>query len=235
MTKPDKQITAWKTFIVWATIPSTIEWLQRERKFAESIDSPYQTLHRGINSTIVLLSATCIDGFLAECLQAFAGRLHLKDTFNCRLNLDYIERVSAASYKGKTELFCVPLGKSLDELLKNQQVNEQVKTLFIFRNGLAHGRSAEYRSYSENYSGKREFEAHGKYKTVEEYLGKRKLISKNDTGRQDLFSDQIADHFASLVEPYIRCVVSVLPKEQSQTMSRLVEIAFCKKPKFNNK
>ncbi len=235
MTRPDKQVTAWWTSIVWATVPSTIEWLQRERESAKSIDSPHKNLHRGINSTIVLLSASCIEGFLVECLQSFASRIHLKDTFHNRLSLDYIERVSTATYAKMSGLFRVAVGKSLDELLENQQIHKQVKNLFKFRNGLAHGRSAEYRSYSKNYSGKREFEAHGQYKEVEEYLIKNKLISGNEIGRQDLFSDKIADHFASLVEPYIRCVVSVLPKEQSETMSHLVEVALCEKPKWKNK
>jgi len=232
MARPDK-ITAWKTFIVWATIPSTIQWLQRERESAKSVDSPYKTLRRGINSTIVLLSASCIEGFLVECLQAFTSRLQLKDTFHNRLSLDYLERVSAATYAKIPGFFRAAAGKSLDELLENQQIHDQVNILFTFRNGLAHGRSAEYRS--EDFSGRREFKAHGQYREVEKYLIKNKLISGNEIGRQDLFSDRIADHFASLVEPYVRRVASVLPKEQSETMSDLVEMAFREKSKLKNK
>jgi hypothetical protein len=182
----------------------------------------------------VLLSATCIEGFLRECLQSFENTLSSKDTFDKRLKHNYYERVSNATFGEMSKLFCLALGKPLSEIFKGQTILEQVAILFKFRNGIAHGRSLEYRSYSAYASEPStwEFEAWGQYESVEEYLIKNKFISKTD---EDVFSNEIADHFAGLIEPYIRCIVSVLPEEQSKSLRFRLRVAFSDKPSGNGK
>lgn len=211
-----------------------IEWLQRERKSALKIDTTFGALSTGINSTIILLSASCIEGFLVECLLSFEDAFDAKDTFLKRLRHDYYERVSKASYKEISKYFVLAVGKPLSELLEKKPIQKQIEILFRFRNGLAHGRSLEHRSYSEYGSdqNKWEFETWGIYEDVEDYLIEEKLCSKDRVGRQYIFSNEVADHFPALVEPYIRSVVSVLPKEQADRMQIPLVIAFKEKPKW---
>ena len=235
MSKPSKTLTARRITSVWQTTPSMIEWLQRERKAAQKIDTVFGALHKGINSSIILLSASCIEGFLRECLQSFEHAFVPEDSFDNRLRHDYYGRVSTeTTYAKISPLFRLAMGKPLSELLKDNPINKQVNALFKFRNGIAHGHSLEYRSYSEYKSEPNswEFEAWGQYKDVEEYLIENKLISKTETGKQDVFTNEIADHFAALVEPYIRCVVAFLPEEQAKSMRVPMLIAFKEKPKW---
>lgn len=234
MAKPDKPLTARRISSLWQTTPSMIEWLQRERKSAQKIDTTFGMLHQGINSSIVLLSASCIEGFLVECLQSFEFAFHAKDTFEKRLRHDYYERVSKSTFNEISGFFTIALGKSLSELMKKKPIHKDIEILFRFRNGLAHGRSVEHRSYSEYGSDQStwEFETWGSYKIVEQYLIEKELCSKEQVGKQDLFSNGIADHFAALIEPYIRDVVSILPKEQADQMRVPLVVTLKEKPKW---
>ena len=126
MTRPDKPITARRISSVWQAAPSMIEWLQRERKSAKASDTVFGVLHKGINSTIVLLSASCIEGFLGESLQTFEYAFSPKDTFDNRLRHDYYERVSRATFAELSKLFSIAVGKPFSELLKDEPVQKHV-------------------------------------------------------------------------------------------------------------
>ena len=138
MTKPDKKITSRHISFVWAAFPSTIEWIQIQRDSSKPTDKLLrsQLKQNGINQTIILLSAACIEGFLVECLQSFAsGELNSKNTFDNRLNRDYLEQVSKATFRDFSELFRLAVGKPLSELIENDPMRESIRVQPNSQNG----------------------------------------------------------------------------------------------------
>ena len=195
---------------IWGTFPSTIYWLRLERDAAISRDPKFRTKphYRGINATIVLLSAACIEGFLVESLtwqvlfnreKSTAFQRRMEDALSCR--------ISKATFDEFPDLFRVVLGKPLSDLISDKSLLEGVRALITFRNGVAHARSTHYVIDDESDPNEIKFEVDGQYEVLDKYL-----ISKNlrQPQSQVIYTDEIADHFADLVEPYINEVISVL-------------------------
>jgi len=67
-----------------------------------------------------------------------------------------------------------------------------------------------------------DYEIESQYKTIHEYLERNKLIYRHE----DIFQNAIADHFASLVKPYVDAVVPLLPMPQSDNVKVLVALAY---------
>jgi hypothetical protein len=94
----NKTVFSYHRRLIWPSFPETISWLQKSRVSRENIQAfvkGYET-NRGTNATIILLSAACIEGFLVECLNTYAlgHRFSSKDTFEGRLDHDFLRRVS---------------------------------------------------------------------------------------------------------------------------------------------
>ena len=222
----NKKITSYSETPIWTTIPATVKWLQKERNTFHA-QNQYRELYerfRGINSTIILLSAACIEGFLVECLLSYAigNRFASKETFEGRLDHDFLKRVSKAMFRDFPELFTLTLGKPLEELIENKDLIGGVKLLFNFRNGIAHGRSVVYQTYALDLEDDVDYEMGSQYKAIYDYLEKRNLIYRHE----DIFKSEIADHFADLVKPYIEAVISLLPVPQSDNIKALVTQAY---------
>lgn len=154
-------------------------------------------------------------------------------TFVSRLIEEYYERVhTCTGQEAASRLFRLALGKPLTDIISDKSLLEAVAVLFKFRNGLAHGRSTEYRSYVGENIYDYELEFWGLYKDVEDYLITKKLLKARVTeggSGWDLLSSEIADHFVALVEPYCRNVVSALPPESMPRMQGALKMAFDEK------
>ena len=179
--KENKRIAKYAVDTVWITLPSVIASLQESR----SIQHPAKTIlqsqfrHRGSNVTIVLLSAACIEGFLAECLESFADKLQAKETFAGRLNHEFLGRLATAAFRTKSDLFTIPLGKTLKNALDGKPIQKDVEILFSFRNCLAHANSVFYLHYEDNESDGMEFVLEGKYGLVRKYLFEKGLLTES--------------------------------------------------------
>jgi hypothetical protein len=225
MKHENKKIVGYSTHPIWPNLPVTISWLRGQRDTIRPSDLQKLYFRRqGMNATIILLSATCLEGFLVECLSSFAmGNMFApKDTFKGRLDHDFLRRVSTATFGEFPDLFRLTLGKAPSELIQNTKLMEGVQILIAFRNGIAHARSVHFQAYTENLEEEDEFEIGDQYRKIHNYLERQKLVA----GRDDLFSNQIADHFASLVRPYMEAVVALLPVPQSDNVKDLVKSAW---------
>jgi len=224
--KPKKKITTFHERPIWTAFPSTIALLQQSRKqnqtskeLAESYNS-----RRGVNATIILLSAACIEGFLVECLKSYTigNKFASKDTFDGRLAHDLQNRVSTATFGDFQYLFILTLGKPISELISDKELLQGVRTLIDFRNGIAHARSVGYESDALDNDDYTEYYVEQQYKAVHEYLEKKKLAFNDE----DFFSGSVADHFAGLLKSYLNAVVELLPVPQSDNVKMLVKFAF---------
>lgn len=216
-------ISYWEISI-WPHFPQTITWLQLERDARLSKTKLFrkERHYKGINASIIVLSAACIDGFLSDCLQTFAGgKFTRNDTFVNRLDNEFLRRAKRATFKESKDLFALALGKPLDELISNEDIRNGVNALFNFRNGVAHARSESFETYDDNEQ-EQEWQVTGQYEQLNKYLKSKHLIGN----AEHLFQNAIVDHFAALVKPYIQSVLLILPKESVKKMDREVRFAF---------
>ena len=223
----DRPPTSYHENEIWTAFPSTIKWLQSERgnKFILQLNGAQNyKRHRGMNATIILLSAACIEGFLVECLKSFAigYRFSPKNTIEGRLDHDFLKRISTARFRDFPDLFRLTLGKPISELILRPELNEGVDNLIRFRNGIAHARSVVYETRADDLEDNVEYEIEKQYKEVHKYLEKENLVYRNE----EIFNDKTADHFANLVHPYTEAVASLLPVPQSDNVKALIKFAF---------
>jgi hypothetical protein len=222
MENPEKKITSYSEYTIWTTFPATIKWLQKERDVFSTKNKSgefYERL-RGINSTIILLSAACLEGFLVECLSCYTigVRLMEKNTLEEKAEHAFLKKVSESTFSKLPELFSLKLGKPLEELIKDKSLIEGVEIIFKFRNKIAHAVSPIYQTHVTDFEDDIEYEMEKQYKVIHDYLKKKKLIGQNE----DLFQGKIADHFASFVKPYMEAVLRLLPPIQSDNVKTLV-------------
>src|ERR1017187_2326776 len=100
MTKPKKgKIEGRRERWTWPHYPETIYWIQQQRNEASKTDKAFLRFRfcRGLNATIVILSATIIEGFINECLESFANRFEEIDTMDHRLNHEFLNQLNRAN------------------------------------------------------------------------------------------------------------------------------------------
>jgi hypothetical protein len=215
---------------IWTMLPSTIEVLKAQRRKPDATDFTKKIFFRqgqGINATIILMSATCIEGFIVECLKSFTMGYRFSDfkKFEGRLNLDFLKRIDKASFAEFPDLFKLTLGAKLQDLIADKDLVDAIQKLIDFRNGIGHGRSVIYVARDEFVPLKDEpnLEVEEQYQTVHKYLEAKGLVN----GTENMFNDAVADYFSSLVKPYMIIVLSLLPSDpQSDNVKHLVEFAF---------
>jgi len=180
--------------------------------------------NRGLNATIILLSALTIEGFLVDCLSCFTmgSEFSPMNSFESRLNHAFRKITDRATFGEFQELFRIALGAPLSEMIKDKKLIEGIKALINFRNGLAHARSVVYKTYEIDLEQEVDYEVESQYAEVHTYLKKLNLVYKEE----DFYINKIADHFADLVKPYINAVIPLLPVPQSDNVIALVRFAY---------
>ncbi|MDB6112244.1 MAG: hypothetical protein JWR69_3994 [Pedosphaera sp.] len=219
-----KKITTFSDNAIWTTYPLTVKWLREQRKAIGPIDMESFELHRGVNATIILLSAACLEGFLVDCLKSYVptNRFSERDTFEGRLDHDFLNRISRATFNDFPALFSLTLGNPPSERISDKDLIKGIQTLIDFRNGIAHARSVIHQSSIVGPEGDEDYEMEHQYYEVHKYLEGKDLIY----GKQNLFSNKIADHFASLVKPYIDAVLPLIPPSQSMGLNMNLSLAY---------
>ena len=220
----DKKLASFSESAIWTAFPSMIKHLQATRIKPANVTERMQTFEsqRGLNATIILVSATCIEGFIVDCLKSFllGDQFASKDTFEGRLDHDFLERVQRATFDDFPDLFRLAIGKPLSELIADKDLIKGVQALIRFRNGIAHGRSFVYLTYEDTEEGDAELDK--QYKAVHAYLEEKHLV----WGRDEILNNKVADHFASLIKPYMEAVLAQLPIPQSDNVKASVRYAF---------
>jgi hypothetical protein len=232
--KPEKAFTSFNESQIWITYPQTIRMLIENRITPKTGKEWAENYYRiqGINATIILLSALTIEGFLTHCLSEMScgSRFKPSDDFKSRLDYEFHQRVTRATFNEFPSLFRIVLGKDPAELIDDDTLIKGVRALISFRNGLAHSKPVVYLGLDhefENHLGQTdyvtEYEMEAQYKPVHEYLMEAKLIVLED---DKIFTAKIAAHFYGLVEPYINALLNNLPKEYIADVKHHVNLAF---------
>ncbi len=222
----DTKLLSYTENPVWISFPVTIIWMQNQRNKFNSLHD-FEKI-RGINITIILLSAACVEGFLVECLMTYVigNRFVSSETDEGKAKQDLYKRISQATFGDFRELFREILGKTISECINEPSLIEGILALIDFRNGVAHARSVVYEKFGNMFKNTETNKVGNQYKTVHDYLEKNKLICTQG----DLFVSDISDHFSNLIKPYIIKVLSLLPSPQSDNVKTLVDIAFKEQP-----
>jgi hypothetical protein len=195
---------AHESFHIFECIPSWIQWQTKLRSEA----SISREVKAGINFSIILASACYIEGnFERVLLKAINAAGTPQDPLQSRLMSELRLRVSKTTGSdGYNEMFGVVFGKKVNELIDDPDLWEGIKTLFFFRNVIAHGRAIGYKLYfPPGVGGFWEEEFSGGYKKVEEFLFKRNLLESRHIEEEDnwhYFSDPVADFFWESAEMF---------------------------------
>jgi hypothetical protein len=177
----------------------------------------------GLNYSMIVNSCCLLEGVFESGLSAIWN--HKKKNAGSTASL--LKESSIRRGRGlKTydELFGLITGKRFSVMQNFIAYHEGVKTHFLIRHLLAHGRSTiwshqgsegslELRPNDENL----DFES--SYKNVEVYLIKKKLIPHSVTGGiwpNPYLSNEIGDHFAVLAFDAICSIISSLEAEDSE-------------------
>lgn len=217
-------------------VPETVRWIRHYRDKNAHID---YLLLRGINAQVILASATCVEGFAAECLKSMIPQSRPSAKLEAALADDFYSRISnAKGFSAVSDLYRVFNGATLLELLTNKRLVETLCALFAFRNCLAHGRSSECRAY---HVGPEwfdfELEHSGGYRTVEDYLIKKKLLAARLTAGGsgwELLETKVADHFVDQLKPICMAIQGVLPQHVQKCVGDKMRMAFDEKQHWSD-
>lgn len=157
------------------------------------------------------------------------------DGADARLAAEYHDRVHREyTFYKNTKLFKIVTGKTLSELMLNDERWNSLDVLFKFRNGLAHGRLIEYRVFYDKATDQYEPDFSGSYSLVEAYLLKKNLLKtpvKEGGSGWPFLESQVADHFCELMQPFAYDIVEFLPDADAKGHLRSVlDDAFKKRP-----
>ena len=199
----------------------------------------------GMNFSIVLGSACYVEGVLEAllrellaCRRAEFNNIDIDDLDSRRAMNTYYERIEdelsrnigrTLGSSGYDEMFALLAGRQLSRLSKVQPLWEGITVLFNFRNVLGHGREVSARHFEGGAipGGFRE-EFSGSYRTVEDYLRKKKLLARRfvEAHSEYLFlSTPIADHFCELARTLPEAVVSSLTGFEEAACRKALECA----------
>jgi hypothetical protein len=188
----------------------------------------------GLNFSIVLGSACYVEGVLEALLRALLtcrrtefNRIEI-DEFDTRRAVNgYYERLEdeiarsigrAVGASGYDEMFSLVAGRRLSQIKDVAPLWEGITVLFNFRNVLGHGREISARHFAGGaVPGGFKEEFSGSYRVVEDYLRKKKLLTRRFVEAHSdyvFLSAPIADHFWDLARALPKAVVSSLPRRE---------------------
>jgi hypothetical protein len=211
---------------IWPCIEASVDQLVVDRKKVTS-----KLVLSGLNFSIVLGAACYVEGVLEtmlrallECRRREFGKINIDEFELRRATNSFYNRVEkrledeigqATGAKGYDDMFELVGGEPLRNLSQITTLWEGITVLFQFRNVLGHGREVsakQYRDAAAPGGAKEDFT--GNYRKVEDYLRKKKLLSKKflEAHNEFLYLDStIADHFWNLARSLPEAVLTSLP------------------------
>ena len=189
--------TAHEFFHIFECIPPWIDWQSKQRSSPDVTEAT----RAGINFSIILAAACYVEGNFENILLKNINRAGATaEPLQARLLEDLRSRVTKTTgSEGYNEIFELVVGKKANELVGDAELWENIKTLFFFRNVIAHGRAIGYKLFfPPGVGGFWEEEFVGGYKKVEDFLLKKKLLDSRHIEEENdwhYFSDGVADFF----------------------------------------
>lgn len=206
---------------IYPYLEQHLKFLNQEIK---KVDRNNKFTRVGINASIIIISACCIEGKIEEEIKNLINRINTSiNQIDVPLNKN--RRIKNVFTENMTKYFQKSLEKTsgienYNHILRTISIArrpirlksypkwEGIKILFYFRNMLAHGReiraertllSKSDEKWSEDFI--------GGYKLTEDYLIRNKLISKRFfDGRpiEKLLTSKVSRHFYSLSKNFIK-------------------------------
>lgn len=202
---PSNSSVAHESFHVFECIPPWIEWQTKQRASLDISES----IRAGINFSIILASACFIEGNFERILikNINASGEHSLPLYK-RLIDDLRLRVAKTTgSEGYDEVFALVVGRKANESIGDSVLWENIKTLFFFRNVIAHGRAVGYKLYFPlSVGGFWEEEFSGGYKKVEDFLLKKGLLESRhieEASNWHYFSNEVADFFWTAASSFV--------------------------------
>ena len=218
---------------VWPYLEEHMIFLQKERKRVPLKNKPTRI---GINISLILTSACCIEGRVEQELKELirhrnsvirgvdVEKLYERRILNSVMhNLeDYlnsrVERTTGIENFGSfLELLSY---KRTPAKFSDYPNWEAIRVLFNFRNVLAHGRECSgKRTKAWWVEGDWKDDFAGGYKLTEDYLFKKKLIKNRFISKgsiEHLFTNRVADHFVAQSKGFCRHISRIIGQEKKR-------------------
>ncbi len=191
----------------------------------------------GINASIVLHIACCIEGYLENELKSLLGHRYgimnssefkqfpLRRIYHAFINNikeDFETRISRTTGLERFDsLIDILSFRTKPERLADFKYFEGIRVLFHLRNVLAHGREVTAQTVSGYWTdGSCEERFSGGYRRAESYLIKTKLIKTKFTECHDiewLFTNKVTDHFHLISKQFLQHCSSIFEIEKNET------------------
>lgn len=203
---------------IWDSLPSNISWqiYYRDKENYSLVADRIQNLREGINISIVMNTASMIEGYLEEKIRIILFKQIQSKTlteFDKRLQNNFIKDLSNATFSKYNELYRVMLGIDLLELLgsSNNELWKDIQYLFKVRNIVAHSQSLQMEIDIDSDSEKAaEVQFIGKFKDIQDYFVERSInpstFPEGTNFKSMFFNDYVANYFFMKAKLFIICM-----------------------------
>lgn len=216
---------------IWPYLEEHLDFLRKQRKLVPLKD---RTTRIGINISLILTSACCVEGIIEQELKellrhrlSVMGKIDVEKFYERRIHNSFISNIEDYLNSRIERTTGVDSFGAFLELLSYKRTPakfsdypnwEGVRILFNFRNVLAHAREVTAKRTNAWWvEGDWKDDFSGGYKLAEDYLLKKKLISSRFIGRGSiahLFTNKVADHFHSLSKNFARYISKAIDQEK---------------------
>ena len=188
-----------------AYLIAQIYWLNKIRKNTKEPE-----ITTGINLSITILLCTYIESVLNELINSIlVNRLKSTKDESCkRILIDFQNKLKKASWNQYIEICKVLLPKPLNNYTNNE-IWKGVKTLFLLRNSIVHGKRIESElHFNDDF---KEIEYKGVYEKILDYFIEQNVVKPNQlkTSTHKILSNQTTIHFIKITEKFIN---EIFPK-----------------------
>lgn len=160
----------------WWCLVSLNEFLQKLRTSNLSQQD-------NINVSLILNSATVIEGLVYETISKSFGRFENRDSLHNRLMVEFSDRIEKSSWTDLQNIYKIVFDNELSKVV-TQDIWRNTQSLFDFRNMIVHGKSLNISIILKNDDKTTETKIYGKYKKIYDFLvNEKKVVNKSSIGR----------------------------------------------------
>ena len=200
----------------WWDLPPLIEFLRESRKKKLKLGNSF-------NISIILHSATIIEGFICQFLNDNLVMIDESPTLKGRLENEFSQRIENSSWNELQNLYKLMFGKDLSNEVNNE-IWKGVAFLFNLRNMLVHSNQLKVTYYEEN----KKTKIFGKYEKIYKFLAiEKKIIDEvsivSTYPRIKLITDKSADYFWENTTIFLKAILV-----NQKTEASITEVMFKK-------
>lgn len=190
--------------MAWWNLPPLIEFMRKSRIENTSITD-------SMNISIILHSATIIEGFINELLNSALGYIGDNPTRIGRLESEFKQHLEKSSWIELQYLYKIMFGTDLSSDCTNE-IWKSVISLFDLRNILTHSKRIRVTAYEDN--GTRKIKMDKKYKKIYDFLAlEKKIIELVDITHKypeiSIISNESADFFWDITTQFIYQIIDI--------------------------